>query len=100
MPLSRRPFGIESFRVAGWVGTETVNAQWDGRWVRASPVLWECVLVGLAVDEVFIDAGVESFRPSWLKRGPEELMLAMITCCDQIDVAEYKLHGNRRVVSV
>jgi hypothetical protein len=100
MPLSRRPFGIESFRVEGCVGTETVHARWNGRWVGASRTLWECVLVGLAVDAVFVDAGVEAWRPSWMTGGPEELMLAMITCCDQIDVAEYKLHGSRRVVSV
>jgi hypothetical protein len=100
MPLSRRPFGIESFRVAGCVGTETVYARWDGRWVWASQSLWASAQVAIAVDEVFIDAGIDAWRPSWVKGGPEELMLAMLTCCEQIDVAEYELHGNRRVVSV
>jgi hypothetical protein len=98
--LSRRPFGIESFRVVGCVGTESVHARWDGRWVWASQSFWECALVAIAVDEVFIEAGTDQWRPSWVKGAPEELMLAMITCCDQIDVAEYKLHGHRRVVSV
>ena len=100
MPLSRRPFGIESFRLAGRVDSEPVHARWDGRWVRASRTLWECALVAIAVDQVFIDAGIDAWRPSWAARGPEELMLAMITCCDQIDVAEYQLRGIRRVVSV
>jgi len=100
MPLSRRPLGIESFRIAGCVGTETVSARWDGRWVYASQTLWQCTLIAIAVDEVFIEAGIEAWRPAWVKGGPEELMLAMLTCCDDIDVAEYELHGNRRVVSV
>ena len=100
MPLSGRPLGIESFRLEAWVGTEVVHARWDGRWVWASQTLWDCTLIAIAVDEVFIEAGIDAWRPSWAKGGPEELMLAMITCCEQIDAAEYELHGNRRVVSV
>jgi hypothetical protein len=100
MPLSRRPFGIESFRVEGCVGTEIVHARWDGRWVWASQSLWACAQVAIAVDAVFIEAGIDAWRPSWVQGGPEELMLALLTCCEQIDVAEYELHGNRRVVSV
>ena len=100
MPLSRQPFGIESFRVAGCVGTEAVHARWDGQWVWASQTLWAGAQVAIAVDEVFSEAGIDALRPSWAKGGPEELMLALLACCDQVDVAEYELHGNRRVVSV
>ena len=100
MPLSRRPFGIESFRVEGGVGTEAVHARWDGRWVAATRTLWELTMVAIAVDEVFIEAGIDAWRPSWMKGGAEELMLAMITCCEHVDLAEYQLHGIRRVVSV
>ena len=100
MPLSRRPIGIESFRVEGCVGTETVCARWDGQWVWASQTLWVCAQVAVAVDEVFIGVGIDAWAPSWAKGSPEELMLALLACCDQVDVAEYELHGNRRVVSV
>jgi hypothetical protein len=103
VPLSRRPFGIESFRVQGHVSAEPVEARWDGQLVCASRTLWEHAMVSIAVDEAFIEAGIEAgidaSPPSWTKGSPEELMLAMINCCDRIDVAEYALEGHRRVIS-
>jgi hypothetical protein len=99
IPLSRRPLGIESFRVEGRIGTEAVHARWDGWSVWMSQTLWDYTLTAVAVDEVFIEAGIDALRPSGVKGGPEELMLVLITCCDQLDLAEYELHGNRRVMS-
>lgn len=99
MPLSKRAFGIETFRVEGHVNAEPVQARWDGRWVSASRTLWEHAIVSIAVDEAFIEAGIDASPPPWARGTPEELMLAMITCCDRIDVAEYALEGHRRVIS-
>ena len=99
-PLLRRPFGIESFRIEGYVDAEPVHAEWDGRWLVGARLLCERVALAVAVDEVFAEAGIEPSLvgdPSNLS--PEELMLALLTCCDEIDLAEYAVRGHRRVIS-
>ena len=97
--LSKRPFGIEAFRVEGCVGTESVRAHWDGRWLLASGTLYEHAMVAIAVEEAFTEAGI-GFARAWSDElTPEELMLALVTCCDELDVAEYELKGHRRVIS-
>ena len=99
VPLRKLPFGIESFRVEGCIATERVHAQWDGRWVEASTALWDHAQIAIAVDEAFLEADAHGSSLESREGTPEALMLAMITCCDAIDLAEYELSGHRRVIS-
>ena len=95
-----RPFGIESFRIEGYVDAEPVHAEWNGRWLIGTRLLCERVALAAAVDEVFAEAGIEPSLvgdPSHLS--PEDLMLAILACCDEIDLAEYEVRGHRRVIS-
>jgi hypothetical protein len=97
IPLSKRPCGIEAFRVEGSVDAERVQAQWDGRWATGSKILCERALLAIAVESALTEAGVGQLAMP--DGSPEELMLAMITCCDNIDVAEYQIKGHRRVIT-
>ena len=92
MPLSRRPCGIETFRVEGAIDDAPVQAWWDGRWMAATTLLCEHLRVAIAVEAAFV--ALDS------RRGPtpEDLMLAIVECCDTIDVAEFEVHGCRRVI--
>jgi hypothetical protein len=100
IPLPRRPYGIETFRVEGTLDGEPVHARWDGRWAIVSCVLWERVALAQAVDEALAEAGLTpQFRHACLRRSPEEFMLAVVTCCDDIDVAEFEIRGHRRVIT-
>jgi hypothetical protein len=99
VPLRKRPFGIETFRVQGCIATGRVHAQWNGRWVEASTALWDQAQIAIAVDDAFLESDVRGSRLELLKGTPEELMFAMITCCDVIELAEYELSGHRRVIS-
>jgi hypothetical protein len=99
IPLSRRPCGIEMFRVEGCLDSEAVHAHWDGRWVTASKLLYERVALAMAIDEVFAEAEVAPALGEHLRRSPEEFMLALLTCCDEIDLAEYEVRGYRRVIA-
>jgi hypothetical protein len=99
-PLSRRPCGIETFRVEGAINDEPVHARWDGRWMTATMLLCEHLGVAMAVDAVFAEAGFASvgddaFRGS----APEDLLLAIVECCDIIDLAEFEVRGRRHVIS-
>jgi hypothetical protein len=54
----------------------------------------------MAVDEVFADAGLALPLPGDGRRpGAEDVLLAVLDCCDVIDVLEYELDGHRRVIS-
>jgi hypothetical protein len=99
VPLSRRPYGIETFRVVGTLDAEPVYAQWDGRWANGSRRLIERVALAKAVDAAFAapDTAPTSRHPSPFGN-PEEFLLAVLTCCDDIDVAEYEIGGHRRAV--
>ena len=99
VPLRKRPFGIEAFRVEGCIEAERVHAEWDGRWVHASTALWNHAQIAIAVEEAFVEVDARRARLELLRGAPEELMLAMITCCDAIDIAEYEVSGHRRVIS-
>jgi hypothetical protein len=55
--------------------------------------------IAIAVDDAFLESDVRGSRLELLKGTPEELMFAMITCCDVIELAEYELSGHRRVIS-
>ena len=83
--LSKRQFGINAFRVEGWVYSGPVRARWDGRWLFVSKTLWDHAMVAVAVEEAFAEAGISSPCRSPNGRTPESLMLALVTCCDQID---------------
>jgi hypothetical protein len=98
--LARRPYGIETFRVRGTLESEPVRAQWDGTWVILSTVLCDRVTLAMAVDEAFSDPGVApQFRYAPLRGSPEELMLAVLTCCDAVDIAEFDVDGYHRVIA-
>ena len=100
VPLPRRPFGIETFRVEGTVEDEPAHAQWDGRWAIVSSLLCERVELAMAVDEALAEAGLTpQFEHPALRRSPEEFMLAVLTCCDNIDVAEFVIRGHHRVIT-
>ena len=100
MPISRRPCGIETFRVEGIFEDELVRARWDGRWAVVSRVLYERVALAMAVDEALAEAGMtEPFDAAYVRRSPEEFMLAVLTCCDAIDRAEFEVGGYRRVIA-
>jgi hypothetical protein len=101
-PLSRRPYGIETFRVQGTLESQPVRAEWDGTWVILSTLLCDRVTLAMAVDEAFSDPGVApQFRdaPAPLRGSPEEFMLAVLTCCDAIDFAEFDVDGYHRVIA-
>ena len=96
-----RPFGIESFRIEGYVDAEPVHAEWDGRWLVGTRLLCERVPLAVAVDEVFAEAGIEPSLvgdPSDLS--PEDFMLVLLACCDEIDLAEYEVGGHRRPLNI
>ena len=64
----------------------------------ASRILRERVALAMAVDEVFADSS--EGRPNDDDRdAPEAVMLALLTCCDEIDLAEYEVCGYRRVIA-
>src|SRR5258706_4441475 len=84
IPLSRGPFGIERFRVEGCVDAVPVHAQWDGRWVLASRTLCEHAALAMAVEAIFDEAGTTDCPHLADGSSPEALMLAMVTCCDEI----------------
>ena len=96
--LPRGPSGIESFRVEGCLGTEAVHAQWDGQWVRASATLREHAVLAMAVEQAFAEADFSLSRHVAKASSPEALMLAMVVCCDQIDLVDYEIGGRRRVI--
>jgi hypothetical protein len=99
MPLSRRPCGIETFCVEGTVDTEPVHALWDGRWATISTLLCDRVALALAVEEAFAEGGMTPrLDHESVRRSPEEFLLAVITCCDDIDIAEFEIRGRRRVI--
>jgi hypothetical protein len=97
-PLWRRPPGIETFHVEGWIQDEWVYAHWDGRWLLMSRTLRDYAIVAFAVEAAFAEVGVDSAGGSFSGSSPEEVMLTFVTCCDQIDLAEYELGGQRRVI--
>ena len=97
IPLTKRPLGIEAFEVEGYVENEYVRAHWDGRVFVASKTLYRHAMVAVAVEAAFAEAGTGVGHASVDELTPEELMLALVTCCDEIDVAEYELKGHRRV---
>jgi hypothetical protein len=100
IPLPRRPYGIETFRVEGTLDGAPVHARWDGRWAIVSSVLWERVALAQAVDEALAEAGTTPhFQHAGLRRSPEELMLAVVSCCDDIDVAEFEIRSHHRVIT-
>jgi hypothetical protein len=100
IPLPRRPYGIETFRVEGSLDREPVHARWDGRWAIVSNVLYERVALAQAVDEALAAAGVTpQLTHACLRRSPEEFMLAVVTCCDDIHVAEFEIRGHHRVIT-
>jgi hypothetical protein len=100
IPLSRRPWGIETFRVEGTLDSSAVRARWDGRWVSASTHLCRRVAMAIAVEEVFAEVGLAGpLGDDGRGTGPEEVLLAVLDCCDSIDVLEYELGGDRRVIS-
>jgi hypothetical protein len=95
--FSKQPLGIEAFRVEGCVDRASVRAHWDGRWLVVSKTLYRHAMVAVAVEAAFAEAGIGVGRGSPDELSPEELMLALVTCCDQLHVAEYELKGHRRV---
>jgi hypothetical protein len=97
-PLLGRPPGIEAFRVEGWIQVEPVYAHWDGRWLLMSTTLREYATVAFAVEAAFTDAGSDSAGGSFSGSSPEEVMLTLVTCCDEIEVAEYELRGELRAI--
>ena len=100
IPLSRRPCGIETFHVDGALEDEPVHAIWDGRWAIVSTALYERVELALAVDEALAEAGfAQQFYSAPLRRSPEEFMLAVLICCDDIDLAEFHIGGHHRVIA-
>jgi hypothetical protein len=100
IPLARRPSGIEIFRVEGRLDRKPVHARWDGRWLIATKLLCERVELAMAVDEAFAEAGIGArLESERLHPGPEQLLLALVTCCDEIDLAEYEVYGRRRVIA-
>ena len=99
-PMHRRPGGIETFRVEGLLEGEPVNAEWDGRWVVASTNLLVYADLALAVDDAFGETAIGAWLDEGVVTGgPEQLMLALVTSCDAIDVAEYDLWGCRRTIT-
>ena len=100
IPLSRPPWGIETFRVEGTMGFEPVQALWDGRWVVVSEVLAEHAEIALAVEDALSDAPPTLEHAHWEAfTRPERLLLALVTCCDEIDVVEFDVWGERRVIA-
>jgi hypothetical protein len=83
----------------GRISDESVCARWDGQSLIVSRTLWEHTMVAIAVEAAFAEGGTESRDGSADASSPESIMLALVTCCDQIDVAEYELGGHRRVIS-
>jgi hypothetical protein len=100
IPLVRRLCGIETFDVEGALDSEPVHARWDGSWVILSTVLYERVALALAVEEALAEAGLApQCQSATFRQSPEEFMLAVLTCCDYIDVAEFEIRGHRRVIT-
>ena len=98
IPLDRRPFGIEKFRVEGYLDSQVVRADRTGTgWSRAASC-GNASRSAMAVDEVFADSSQGG--PNEDDRdAPEAVMLALLTCCDEIDLAEYEVCGYRRVIA-
>ena len=98
-PLARRQSGIESFWIEGRVHARRVHARWDGRRVLACRVLWRHAQVTIAVDDAYAEAGFDARLPEAMKGSPEELLIALATSCDRIDLLEYERKGRRRVIA-
>jgi hypothetical protein len=96
-PLARRSSPVEQFGLTGCLDGMLVRAEWDGRWIEGSAILLERAELAMAVDRVFDDfqhagAGTDE-QPT-----PEQLLLALVTCCDEIDAVEYDVHGRHRLI--
>jgi hypothetical protein len=90
---------MESFRVEGLLASEHVYAEWDGSSVTASPDLLQLAELAVAVEEVFVEAGLA--EGAWRRgrlREHEQLLLAVITCCDVLHRAECVVAGHRRAL--
>jgi hypothetical protein len=100
IPLPRRPFGIEKFRVEGTMEREPAHARWDGSCAIVSTLLCERVELTMAVDEALAESGAgPQFSHPAFRRSPEEYMLAVLTCCDDIRLAEFEIRGHHHVIT-
>jgi hypothetical protein len=98
-PLSRPECGIETFRVDGTIDCQYVQAEWDGRWVVATEMLVEHAALALAVEDALSEVSLTADHPPWtVFTRPERLLLALITSCDEIDLVEFDVFGERRVI--
>jgi hypothetical protein len=98
--LRRQTNSIDSFRLEACIGEASVRAVWNGRQLRMSDRLHRMAELAVAIDELYLEAGLEkSAHRSTLDGCPEAVMLTLINCCDAVDVAEYSTAGRRRLLS-
>ena len=87
---------MESFRVEGVLASQRVHAEWDGSSLTASPGLLELSELAVDIEEVFVEAGLaDGVRRRRRLSEQEKLVLALVTCCDVVHVAECVVAGHR-----
>jgi hypothetical protein len=96
VPVSRRPCGIRTFCVEGVLDGEYVHAEWDGRWLVASPALLVRASLAMAVDDALAEAGFSQSYIYAVGTSPEHYLRAMVECCETVEAAEYTLRGRRK----
>lgn len=73
-----------------------MHAEWDGSSLTGSTGLLQLAELAVAVDQAFVEAGLaEGARRRAGLSEQEQLMLALVTCCDAVHVAEYVVAGHR-----
>ena len=99
MTLVATSEGLESFRVDGSVDGHPVSATWNGRAVLLTELLYERARLLVAVDDVFIDAGMSAGpHPATLCGSPADVALTLARSCDVIEMVEYTHRGHQRSV--
>ena len=94
------PDGLDSFRVDGSVDGRRVWATWNGRSVRLTELLYERARLLVAVDDIFLEAGVSAGpHPATLHGSPADVALTLARSCDVIDAVEYTHRGHHRSVA-
>lgn len=95
--LTRAPGGVEDFGVVGVVDGEPCKATWDGFALVLTERLYQRVLLAIAVDEIYVEAGiVASHHRATLEGNACDVVLTLARCCDVLRSVEYTFAGRHR----
>jgi hypothetical protein len=99
VPLAPVAGDLVDFRIDGFLEGAPVRALWDGRAVRMTESLYRRAELAVAIDDVFVEAGLGPTRwRSTLSGPPSRVVLTLARTCDVVEAAEYTLRGHHRAI--